>query len=155
MPSPPTNSAPLPPPMPTNLPACFRTLLCTTLLAALLAACSLLSPGVDSATRDTVANNAQPGMAMTTARANLESSGFTCTTRQGSYFDENGEEFKVDGTFVSCLKTPSQTFNFACTQRAQVILVPNGSRLARVVVDMAPACTDIQPTTSGMRRDHR
>ncbi|TAM11378.1 MAG: hypothetical protein EPN72_04795 [Nevskiaceae bacterium] len=124
-------------------------------LAALLPACGLLSPGVDSATRDTVATNAQPGMAMSTARANLESSGFACTTRKGSYFDENGEEFKVDGTFVSCLKTPSKTFNFACTQREQVILVPNGTRLGRIVVDTAPACTNTLPMTQGMRNDHR
>lgn len=111
-----------------------------------LSACSLLTPNVDSATRDAIATNARPGMTMATARANLESSGFRCTTRSGSYFDENGEEHAVDGTFASCMKPAGGLFNFACAQRPHVVVVPDGDRVAQVIVDTAPACTETRPT---------
>lgn len=117
-----------------------------------LASCAMFSPHVDSATRASIDANVHPGMTLGSARAALESTGYRCRKRSGSYFDENGEEHVIDGTFASCEKVPDGGFRFACAQRPHVVLVPNGNRVARVVVDTAPACTDTRPSVS--RRPH-
>ncbi|HEU0196529.1 MAG TPA: hypothetical protein VFQ88_04835 [Nevskiaceae bacterium] len=114
----------------------------------LLGACSLWSPKVDDATQSTVATNAKAGMTMTDARTNLESSGFRCHTRTGSYFDEAGDEHALSGAFVSCTKLNDRLFRFACGQRPHVVLVPNGTRVARVIVDTTPVCTNPRPAVS-------
>ncbi|HEX7381647.1 MAG TPA: hypothetical protein VF265_05770 [Nevskiaceae bacterium] len=115
------------------------------LLASLVSGCALFAPQVGEGQRTSIDQAAQPGMTLSTARANLEASGFSCRSRGGSYFDASGEEHRVDENFVSCDGAQSEGFSFACSRRAHVVLVPNGDRVARVVVDTAPACTDLSP----------
>lgn len=129
-----------------------RILLACTLTVG-LAACSILNPQVAPATRSAVKAMAHPGMKMSTARANIISSGYRCQTRSGSWFDENGEEHPISGTFTSCMQPTDSVLSFACGQRPHVVLVPNGSRVARVIVDMAPACTNTRATVPRRPQD--
>lgn len=116
------------------------------LLVPLLSGCALFAPQVGESQRTSIDRAAQPGMTVSAARANLEASGFSCRARSGSYFDASGEEHNVSENFVSCDDAASEGFSFACSRRAHVVLVPDGDRVARVVVDTTPACTDLSPT---------
>lgn len=123
------------------------------LILAALGGCSLLQSSVGSTTRSSIASLAWPGMKLSQARANVASSGFQCSTRSGAWFDENGEEHPISGTFVSCMQAEKSGFSFACGQRSHVVLVPNGSRVQRVIVDTAPACTNLSPTVPRRPQD--
>ncbi|NKF23296.1 hypothetical protein [Solimonas marina] len=107
---------------------------------ALLAACSWFVPQPDSDLVERVHKAIPDGTPLEAAEETLHRMNFNCARRRGSYTDEAGTNHD-DAYFSECTELPTSKISLSCSNRNQVILVPNSQSLVRSVsVIRSPYC---------------
>lgn len=110
--------------------------------SVLIAGCSYLhdtfNQTIDPNTSDRLHGAVPIGTPMTTAEARLSSQGFNCDMRGGNFTDEHGRNRSAP-SFLSCVRRAGQ-LSFACENRDQVVVVPNGGVVDELDVVRGPDC---------------
>lgn len=109
-------------------------------LTALLSACSWFVPQPDSELVEHVHQAIPSGTPLEAAEETLHKMNFNCARRRGAYTDEAGADHE-DSYFSECTQLPSRKISLSCSNRNQVVLVPNGqSVVTSVSVIRTPYC---------------